>query len=70
MTLKKVFENTVGKGANAGNQLFLLFPVFSTLSRREIIILTTFNLLSANAFNVVMSKILLFGKELKNPKSQ
>ena len=32
----------------------------------EIVILATFNLLSANAFNFVTSKILLFGKELKN----
>ena len=31
-TLKKALENTVGKGENAGNQHFLLFTVFSTLS--------------------------------------
>ena len=32
-------ENTVGKGENTGNQHFLLFPsVFSTLSKREIIL--------------------------------
>ena len=48
MTLKKkALENTVGNGENA----FSPFPtVFSTLSKREIIILTTFNL-SADAFN-------------------
>ena len=34
---KKAFENIVGKGENAGNQHFLLFPTtFSTLSKREI----------------------------------
>ena len=30
---KKALENTVGKGENSGNQHFLLFPVFSNLSR-------------------------------------
>ena len=67
MTLKKkALENTVGKGENAGIQHFLLLlTVFSTLSYREIAILATFNLSSANAFNLVMSKILLFGKELR-----
>ena len=38
--------------------------VFSTLSKREIIILATFNLSSASALNFAMSKILSFGKEL------
>ena len=38
--------------------------VFSTLSKREIIILATFNLSSASALNLAMSKILSFGKEL------
>ena len=36
--------------------------VFSTLSKGEIIILATFNLSSANAFSLVSSKSLLFGK--------
>ena len=59
---KKALENTVGKGENAGNQHFLLFPtVFSTLSKREIIILANYNLSSANAFNLVKSKTLSFG---------
>ena len=62
---KKTLENTVGKGENAGNQHFLLFPLFSTLSEREIIILATFNLLSVNAFNLVTSKNCLFGKGFK-----
>ena len=59
-------ENTVGKEENAVNQHFLFFPhYFATLSKRETIILAMFNLLSANAFNSVLSKILLFGKGLK-----
>ena len=45
---KKPFENTM----------------FSTLSKTEIIIWATFILSSANAFNLVTSKILLFGIEL------
>ena len=40
--------------------------MFPTLSKREIIILATFNFTSANAFNFVQSKILSFGKELKD----
>ena len=48
-----------------GNQHFLLFPtVFSALSKRKIVILATFNLFSANAFNLVTSKNLPFGKGL------
>ena len=44
---------------------FSSFPtMFSTLSKGEIIILATFNLPSAYAFNLNQSKILLFGKEL------
>ena len=41
------------------------FPtMFSTLSKTEIIIFVTFNLLSANAFNLVWSKILSRGNGL------
>ena len=61
---KKALENTVGKGENAGNQHFLLFPQCFLLYQREILMLATFNFLSANAFNLVKSKILLFGKGL------
>ena len=39
--------------------------MFFTLSKRQIIISATFILLSDNALNLVTSKILLFGKELK-----
>ena len=50
--------------------IFFPFPtVLSTLSKREIIILQMFNLSSANALNLVTSKMLWFGKGLKN-KSQ
>ena len=64
MTLKKkALENTVGKGENAGNQHFLLFPqCFLLLSKREIIILAMFHLSSANAFTLVTSTILSFGR--------
>ena len=37
---KKAVENIVGKGENAGNQHFLLFPrAFSTLAKTHIIII-------------------------------
>ena len=39
--------------------------MFSTPSKKVITILAAFNLSSANAFNLVSSKILSFGKELK-----
>ena len=39
--------------------------MFSTLSKIEIVPLAMFNLLSVYALNLVTSKILLFGKELK-----
>ena len=62
---KKPFENIVGKREIAGNQHLLLFStMFSTLSKTENIISAIFILLSGNAFNLVMSKILLFGEEL------
>ena len=38
--------------------------VFYPIKEIKIIILTTFILLSANAFNLDQAKILLFGKEL------
>ena len=54
---KKAFENIVGKGENAGNQHFLLFPtMFSSPSETEII--------TGKSFNLVKSKILLIGREL------
>ena len=42
---------------------FSLLPkIFSTISKREIIILSTFNLLALYAFNLVKAKILLLGE--------
>ena len=65
-SMTKPFENIVGKGENAGNQHFLLFSqYFLLLSKSEIIILTTFDLSSAKAFNLDQAEILSFGKELK-----
>ena len=58
-------ENIVGKGENAGNQHFLIFPVFSVLSKREIITLAKFYLPYESALNLVAFKILLFCKGLK-----
>ena len=60
---KKALENIVWKGENAGDQHFLLFPqcFFFTRSQRDIIILASFYWTSANAFNLVKSKILSFG---------
>ena len=40
--------------------------MFSTLSKREIIILAKFDFTSANTFDFVQSKILPFGRELKS----
>ena len=42
--------------------------MFFTLTKTEIVIQVTFNLSSANAFNLDQSKILLFGKELSEFK--
>ena len=39
--------------------------MFSTLSKGEIVILATFNFSSRNAFNLVTSKIVSFGRGLK-----
>ena len=43
--------------------------MFSTLPKTGIIILATLNLSSANAFNLVKAKILLFGKGLTKLKA-
>ena len=68
-TLKeKALENTAGKGENAGNQHFSPFPaVISSVLKREMVLSATIdkiNLSSANAIDLVMSKILSFGKGL------
>ena len=61
MTLKKkTFENIEGKGENADNQHFLLFPQrFLLYHKKETVIFAMSNLLSVNAYNLVMSKNLL-----------
>ena len=63
---KKPFENNMGKGENAGNQHFLLFPQCFTLPKTKFNFSATLNfvLSSANAFNLDLSKILLFVKKL------
>ena len=59
------FGKHCGKRRKCWQPAFSAFPtVFSLLSKREIIILALFNLLSEKAFNLITSKILLFGKEL------
>ena len=63
--MKRPFENIVGKGENAGNRHFLLFPqCFQHYHRQKVIFLSTFMLSSANAFNLDQPKILWVGKEL------
>ena len=54
------------KRRNAGNKHFFLFPVFSALSKRKILIQATSNLLSANLFNLVTSKNVTCGKGLSH----
>ena len=62
---KKTFENIVGRGENVCNQHFPPFKtVISSLSKREMIIITILNLSSANALNLDQAKISTFGKEL------
>ena len=63
---KRPFKNIVGKGENAGNQHFVLFPkIFSSHPKINFNFSIAFNLSSAIAFNLDLSKILLFGKELR-----
>ena len=64
---KKTFENIVGKGENAVNQHFLLFP--QCFQEELYFILFTFIFLLANALNLDWSKILMVGKELRWPLS-
>ena len=54
----KPFENLAGKGENAGNQHFLLFPqCFLPFPKQISFFSAKFNLLPANAFNLDQSKI-------------
>ena len=61
---KKHFENIVGKGENADNQHFRLFPQCFLPIPERFCFYVKFILSSANAFNLDKSKILLFGKKL------
>ena len=55
----------VGKGENAGNQRFLLFPqCFLAIPKIISAFEVKFILSSANASNLDQSEILAFGKEL------
>ena len=59
----KPFENIVGKGENAGNQHFLLFPqCFLSIPKTNFNSSVTFISLSGNAFNLDQSKNLSFGR--------
>ena len=62
---KEAFEIFVGKGDIACTSNFSFPTIFSTLSKTELIIFVTFNLSSANALNLVWSKILSCGNGLK-----
>ena len=66
-TLKKqLFENILGKGENAGNQHFLLFPQCFLIYQEEKITILTSNFWSANTFNLVQPKLFSFGKQLRD----
>ena len=58
---KKPFETIVGKGENAGNQQFLLFPQCFLPFPKQIL---TFQSHLVCRFNLDQFKILSFGKEL------
>ena len=63
---KEAFGKHCGKWRNCLYKQFLLFPqCFLSQSKTDIIIFVTFNLSSANAFNLVWSRILLCGKGLR-----
>ena len=66
-TLKgSLLKNIVGKGENAGNQHFLLFPqCFLAIPKRfSVVKVDLFCHLQNNAFNLDTVKISLFGEEL------
>ena len=61
----KSFENIVGKGENAGNQHFLLFPQCFLPNSRNYYFYNIKNLSSAYALNLDKSKFLSSGKKLR-----
>ena len=67
---KESFENILGKGENAGNQHFLLFPtILFTLPKTIFSFSVKVILSSANAFNLNLSLISSFVKEVNSPFS-
>ena len=66
----KPFENIVEKGENAGNHHFLLYTHIFYPSKPSFNSSLKLTLLSANAFNLDKSKIVLFGKELNSYPSK
>ena len=58
---RKPFENIVEKEKLLVQAISPFPTMFYTLSKTEIIIFVKFNLLSANAFNLVWSKVLSCG---------
>ena len=57
---KKPFGNIVGKGENAGNQHFLLFPqCFLTFPNKNLNFLLTFILSPENSFRQVQNFVVL-----------
>ena len=64
---KKHFEIIEGRGENAGNQRFLLFPqcFIRFLNKISLFFSAAFTFSSTIAFNFDQSKILSVGKELK-----
>ena len=63
---KETFWKHCRKRINCLYKQFLLFPQCFLVSNTEIIIFVTFHLSSANASNLVWSKISLFGNGLNN----
>ena len=58
---EKAFENIVGKGENANNQHFLIFPqCFLPFPKQAFVFLFKFIMSSANALNLDQSRILSF----------
>ena len=65
-TMKQDFRIHYGKRRKCWKQAFSHFPkMFSILSKQETVSFETLNLIPANDLNLVQSKMLSFGKELK-----
>ena len=65
------FENIVGKGENAGNQHFLLFPQCFLPATKQISIFQSHLSCCLQMLSIWTSlKTLLFGKELEAPRRE